>query len=120
MRAQKSIILLGGSNAVIKEGLADGLAQLGDKVHNLALGGGTNNIQALQELLCPRNAQILQNADLIVLEKSLNDIGAFANELECASLEVLKRNARWCFETLHKINKKVCILLLPRYDSPSL
>ncbi|WP_156471865.1 hypothetical protein [Helicobacter himalayensis] len=68
----------------------------------------------------PRNVEILQNADLIVFEKSLNDIGAFANELECASLKVLKRNARWCFETLHKLKRKVCVLLLPRYDCKQL
>ena len=68
----KNIILLGGSNSVMVNGLQKGLREYAN-VTNLALGA-TTSIQNLYELKREKNQEAIKNADLIVTESNINDI----------------------------------------------
>ena len=59
----KNIVLLGGSNSVMVNGLQKGLREYAN-VTNLALGA-TTSIQNLYEIYRPKNQEAIQNADYI-------------------------------------------------------
>ncbi|EGK8023257.1 hypothetical protein IO403_001439 [Campylobacter lari] len=102
----KNIVLLGGSNSVLTNGLRKGLQQPGVNLINLALGA-TSCIQNLYEL--KRKFQLIQNADLIVTESNINDSFSMNNVGNCRIL-------KWYYEELLRINKKILVLILPFYE----
>ena len=68
-----NVVLLGGSNSMMKNGIKSGLEQ--DNVHltNLALGA-SGSLQYLYELKLPRNQKAIMEADTIITESNINDI----------------------------------------------
>lgn len=116
MRKTK-IVLLGGSNSVIVNGLQKGLRQENIELTNLALGG-TDNLQNLFELVQERNQKVLNEADFIVIETNINDSHMIP---QGHSLQTIGRNFCWLCEKLYQLNKKVIFLILPFvYDNPAL
>ncbi|WP_236847690.1 hypothetical protein [Campylobacter devanensis] len=107
----KNIILLGGSNSVMVNGLQKGLREYAN-VTNLALGG-TTSLQNLYELKREKNQEAIKNADLIVTESNINEIGNNADEKEALSLEIIFKNLQYLYATLYELKKPVCILILP-------
>lgn len=107
----KNIILLGGSNSVMVNGLQKGLREYAN-VTNLALGSSTNN-QNLYELKREKNQEAIKNADLIVTESNINEIYNNADEKEALSLEIIFKNLQYLYATLYELKKPVCILILP-------
>lgn len=107
----KNIILLGGSNSVMVNGLQKGLREYAN-VTNLALGSSTNN-QNLYELKREKNQEAIKNADLIVTESNINEIYNNADEKEALSLEIVFKNLQYLYATLYELKKPVCILILP-------
>ncbi|MFG5086323.1 SGNH/GDSL hydrolase family protein [Campylobacter lari] len=109
-----NIVLFGGSNAVLVDGLQKGLQGNNIKLINLALGG-TTSIQNLYELKREKNQQALQEADLIITESSSNEIGGHNAPYQNLSLDIIYRNLILFYEELVKYNKPVVDILLPRY-----
>ena len=109
----KNIVLLGGSNSVMVNGLQKRLREYAN-VTNLALGA-TTNIQNLYELYRERNQEAIKNADLIVTESNINDIDQHAANNCNLSLNLIFKNLQYLYATLYSLNKPVCILLLPFY-----
>ncbi|WP_236846928.1 hypothetical protein [Campylobacter devanensis] len=107
----KNIILLGGSNSVMVNGLQKGLREYAN-VTNLALGG-TTSLQNLYELKREKNQEAIKNADLIVTESNINEIDNNAHEKEALSLEIIFKNLQYLYATLYELKKPVCILILP-------
>ncbi|MCW0223574.1 hypothetical protein OJP33_02445 [Campylobacter lari] len=62
-----NVVLLGGSNSVMVNGLQKGLRQENVNLTNLALGS-TNSIQNLYELKRERNQKSINEADLIITD----------------------------------------------------
>ena len=75
---KKNVILLGGSNSIMQNGLQKGLRDAietgggGVDFYNFALGG-SNCTQNLYELNRDRNKELIENADLIITESNTND-----------------------------------------------
>lgn len=111
----KNVVLLGGSNSLLKEGLERGLKGRNINLTNLSLGG-TGSLQAIYEIKRDRNKNIIQNADLIIIDKSLNDTGNHTIKNEFLSINIIARNVKWLFEELSLLNKKILVLILPRFD----
>ncbi|ARQ98539.1 sugar transferase [Campylobacter devanensis] len=106
----KNIILLGGSNSVMVNGLQKGLREYAN-VTNLALGG-TTSLQNLYELKREKNQEAIKNADLIVTESVINELDNH-NIIENLSLEIIFKNLQYLYATLYELKKPVCILILP-------
>ncbi|EAJ9572441.1 hypothetical protein E5B80_08620 [Campylobacter coli] len=68
-----NVVLLGGSNSVMVNGLQKGLRQENVNLTNLALGA-CSSIQNLYELKRERNREFLDSADLIITESNINEI----------------------------------------------
>ena len=68
----KNIVLLGGSNSVMVNGLQKGLREYAN-VTNLALGDSTS-VQNLYELCRLRNQETIKSANLIITESNINEI----------------------------------------------
>ncbi|ACM63626.1 hypothetical protein L8Y91_03695 [Campylobacter lari] len=62
-----NVVLLGGSNSVMVNGLQKGLRQDDVNLTNLALGS-TNSIQNLYELKRERNQKSINEVDLIITD----------------------------------------------------
>ncbi|MCV3383863.1 hypothetical protein L8T67_00495 [Campylobacter lari] len=107
-----NVVLLGGSNSVMVNGLQKGLRQENVNLTNLALGT-TNSIQNLYELKRERNQKAIKNADLIVSESNVNEIWQNYHEKEKLSLKIIYRNINWLYEELYFLNKKILVILLP-------
>ncbi|EII0700224.1 hypothetical protein LGS57_000472 [Campylobacter lari] len=103
-KKQIKIVLFGGSNSIIKNGLQKGLQQENVLLCNFALGA-TTSIQNLYELI--RRQDEVKNADLIITESNVND--SFSSNLNTY------RNLNWFYEEIYKINKKILVLILPYY-----
>lgn len=121
----KNIILLGGSNSVMVNGLSKGLKEGIEKLnastggglefYNFALGG-TSSIQRLYELI--RNKVIIKNSELIICESNINDTVASAlSEKESLPFNVLYRNVQWLYKELYALNKKVLIIIFPTFNN---
>lgn len=111
----KNIILLGGSNSILKFGLSHGLRC--DKKYNLALGA-TSSIQNIHAVSI--NKELVQSSDAIVTESNVNDIYNV-----CASgypLEIILENIDLLYEELYGIGKYVVVIIFPVfvYESKSL
>ncbi len=109
-----NVVLLGGSNSMMKNGIKSGLEQ--DNVHltNLALGA-SGSLQNLYELKLPRNQKAIMEADTIITESNINDIGNL-NAYAKLKLEVVIASIAYLYNELSKLNKKVLVLILPLYD----
>ena len=125
---KKNIILLGGSNSVmvngLQKGIREGIAKLNEgkdekeqlEFYNFGLGSSIS-FQNLYELLRERNQEILKNTQLIITESNINEI-ANHHGYSKIPLETIIRSIEWLYEKLHSLKKKVLILLLP-YMNPS-
>ena len=91
----KNIVLLGGSNSVMVNGLQKGLREYAN-VTNLALGG-TTSIQNLYELYRPKNQEAIKNADLIITESNINDIDHHLCKYKQFSLDNIFEELRLCY-----------------------
>uniref|UniRef100_UPI00112F9ABB hypothetical protein n=1 Tax=Campylobacter vicugnae TaxID=1660076 RepID=UPI00112F9ABB len=109
----KNIVLLGGSNSVMVNGLQKGLKEYAN-VTNLALGA-TTSIQNLYELYRPRNQEAIQNANLIVTESNINDIDQHAATNCALPLNIIFKNLQYFYQTLYSLNKPICIIIFPFY-----
>ncbi|WP_180381238.1 hypothetical protein [Campylobacter devanensis] len=107
----KNIVLLGGSNSVMVNGLQKGLKEYAN-VTNLALGA-TTSIQNLYEIYRPKNQEAIQNADLIITESVINELIGHNHPKENLSLDIIFKNLQYLYATLYEFKKPVCILLLP-------
>lgn len=106
----KNIVLLGGSNSVMVNGLQKGLREYAN-VTNLALGG-TTSLQNLYELKREKNQEAIQNADLIITESVIHELDNH-NIRENLPLDIIFKNLQFLYITLYKLKKPVCILILP-------
>ena len=111
-----NIILLGGSNSAISNGLQKGLKDISEKnggcFLNLSLGA-TGYIQNFYELKRDKNKEKFQKADLIVTESNINDMGHNSCEHENLPLELFYKNLNLFYQELCLLNKKVVVLILP-------
>lgn len=99
MRKTK-IVLLGGSNSVMVNGLQKGLRQENIELINLALGA-TDNLQNLFELVNEKKQQALLEADFIIIETNINDSYMIP---QGHSLQTIGRNLCWLCEKLYQLN----------------
>ena len=125
---KQNIILLGGSNSVmvngLQKGIREGIAKLNEGkdekeqlgFYNFGLGSSIS-FQNLYELLRERNQEVLKNTQLIITESNINEI-ANHHGYGKIPLETIIRSIEWLYEKLHSLKKKVVILLLP-YMNPS-
>ena len=107
----KNIVLLGGSNSVMVNGLQKGLKENAN-VTNLALGASTC-IQNLFEVVKDKNIEALTNADLIVTESNINELINSNDVKEQLSMATIFKNLYYLYGVLYKYQKPVCILVLP-------
>ncbi|MCV3482683.1 hypothetical protein [Campylobacter sp. CNRCH_2014_0184h] len=107
-----NIVLLGGSNSVMVNGLQKGLRQDNVNLTNLALGS-TTSIQNLYELKRKRNQKSINEADLIITESNVNEIGQNINKYEKLSLNLIYSNLYNYYSELSCLNKKILVILLP-------
>ncbi|MBZ7947222.1 SGNH/GDSL hydrolase family protein [Campylobacter sp. RM9939] len=115
---KKNVVLLGGSNSVIvnglQRGLREGIEQFNQhyskklKFHNFALGA-TTSLQNLYELKRDRNKIILENAKLIISESNINDSFCYDNSKIYKTVELL-------FNELSQFKTKILILILPFFN----
>ena len=111
MKKHLSIVLLGGSNSVMLNGLQKGLRGENIKLTNLALGSSIA-LQNLYELKRKRNQESLHEADLIITESNINEI-VNHHGYSCVPLSIIIAGIYWLYEELYRLGKKVLILLLP-------
>ncbi|WP_238702132.1 hypothetical protein [Helicobacter bilis] len=114
---QKNIILLGGSNSVMGDGLQKGIQDSlinkdEFKFYNFGLGA-CDVIQNFYELKRKRNKKIFENAALIITESNVNDVYNVFETHEKVPLDIFYRNLSWHYKELYFLNKKVVSLLLP-------
>ncbi|EOI3219988.1 hypothetical protein ACMHJR_000671 [Campylobacter jejuni] len=107
-----NVVLLGGSNSVMVNGLQKGLRQENVNLTNLALGA-CSSIQNLYELKRERNREFLDSADLIITESNINEIEQNWFELEKLPLSLIYRNLTWMYRELSYLNKKILVIILP-------
>lgn len=113
----KNVILLGGSNSVVQNGLQKGLKDTlmscggGVEFHNLAVGGCSSSQKIITIL---KNQKMFQNADLIVIETNINDFDVWAY-LDF-SFSVICRNFEALCRLLASFNTKILFLILPFAD----
>ncbi|EOH9361635.1 hypothetical protein ACMEET_001520, partial [Campylobacter jejuni] len=118
---EKNIVLLGGSNSVMVNGLQKGLKEGIEKFnttvnkeqeklkfYNLALGA-SSSLQNLYELKRNRNRTILKNAKLIISESNINDSWSYNNFEIYGIIESF-------FTELSCLNSKILILILPFFN----
>ncbi|MCV3453576.1 SGNH/GDSL hydrolase family protein [Campylobacter sp. FU_520] len=98
------VILLGGSNSVVKNGLRIGLENKDITLHNYALGLSTS-LQNLYELI--RHEKTINKSDFLISESNINDY------LSPMSLNIILRNIDYFYEELYKANKITIVLILP-------
>lgn len=98
------VVLLGGSNSIVKNGLRVGLENKDIIFHNYALGL-SSSLQNLYELI--RQKDTIKNADYIISESNINDY------LSLNDLNIIIRNIDYFYEELYKANKTTIVLILP-------
>ena len=113
----KNVILLGGSNSVMVNGLQKGLKEgieelniIGNRMKFCNLALGATSIQNLYEIKRKRNKNILEHAELIITESNINEISANDGGFP---LDIICRNLSWFYQELYFLNKRVLVLLLP-------
>ncbi|EHN0249482.1 TPA: hypothetical protein SBV98_001224 [Campylobacter coli] len=110
---KKNVVLLGGSNSILVQGLQKGLRE-NENINftNLALGA-TTSLQNLYEIIRNKNKQKIQSADLIITESNINDIGHYHCSI-AIPIKILIRNIYWLYEELYFLKKRILVLILPR------
>ncbi|MCR8706973.1 glycosyltransferase [Campylobacter sp. W0066.2] len=104
-----NVVLLGGSNSVIVNGLQKGLRQENVNLINLALGA-TDSIQNLYELKRKRNQQIINKADLIITESNVNDSWVMDDR-------ILFDNLKKYYQELSSLRFcKILVIILPFFS----
>lgn len=101
------IVLLGGSNSVLKDGLKSGLSQNAE-LYNYALGASTS-LQNLHELI--KNSDVINNADCIVTESNVNDFHSVW--LADFPIDVTLKNIDRYYQMLALANTKVLVIIMP-------
>lgn len=119
-----NVVLLGGSNSVVVNGLQKGIREGIEKLnknrtedeklgfYNFALGSVTH-IQNFYELKRDRNQEIFKDAELIITESNVNDVVANKDGKERLAFDLIYRNLNWYYTELHTLNKKVLVIILP-------
>ncbi|EMG7299460.1 SGNH/GDSL hydrolase family protein [Campylobacter upsaliensis] len=104
----KNVILLGGSNSVVQNGLQKGLKDTlmscgggGVEFHNLALGGSRSS-QKIYSLIA--NKKVIEEADLIIIETNLNEYDNFIYDLH---FDILQRDFEILCKMLANLNKPI-------------
>ena len=128
---KQNIILLGGSNSVMVNGLQKGIreeiAKLNEgkdekeqlEFYNFGLGGCAA-IQNLYEIV--RHKEILKNAELIITESSINEIHNHRFHNQNLPLQLIYRDLCWLYQELYSLKTKIVVLDLagePRLDPSS-
>lgn len=106
------VVLLGGSNSVIINGLQKGLKQDNVELLNLSLGA-TSSIQNLYEIV--RNRDKISSADLIISESNINDIYEVYSKCSSGNIDIIYRDLNWLYEELNSFQIRVMILILPYF-----
>ena len=101
------IVLLGGSNSVLKDGLKSGLSQNAE-LYNYALGASTS-LQNLHELI--KNSDVINNADCIVTESNVNDFHSVW--LAGFPIDITLKNIDRYYQMLALANTKVLVIIMP-------
>ncbi|MFB1639312.1 hypothetical protein ABZN45_01835 [Campylobacter sp. MRC_CM3] len=118
---KKNVVLLGGSNSVMVNGLQRGLREGINKIsnhkkdlkfYNFAIGGCTA-IQNLYEII--RHKEIVNSANLIITESNVNEIHNHGLTPEKLSLKLIYRQLSWFYKELFALKKRVLIIILPEY-----
>ncbi|GMM10550.1 hypothetical protein I12421_09270 [Campylobacter lari] len=110
---KKKVILLGGSNSILVQGLQKGLKECNNiDFTNFALGA-TTSLQNLYEIIRKKNKQTIQEADFIITESNINDIGHYHCSI-AIPIKTLIRNIYWLYEELYFLKKRILVLILPR------
>ena len=115
---KKNIILLGGSNSVMVNGLQKGIreriAKLNEgkdekeqlEFYNFALGA-TNSIQNLYELV--RHKNLAKNAKLIITDTSTNEAQHHFHPYQKLSYQHIYRYLSWLYQELYFLNTKILV-----------
>lgn len=111
MMKNYSIVLLGGSNSVMVNGLQKGLRGENVKLTNLALGSSIS-LQNLYELKREKNQEFLQVADLIITESNINEI-ANHHGYSFVPLSIILASVHWLYEELYRLKKKYSSCFCP-------
>lgn len=124
-----NVVLLGGSNSVIVNGLQKGIREGIEKLnknraedeklgfYDFALGT-TTHIQNFYELKRERNQEIFKNAELIITESNVNDVNSNARSYgsrEKLSFDLIYRNLNWYYGELYGLKKRILVIILPTY-----
>ncbi|KAA6231125.1 hypothetical protein FMM56_05410 [Campylobacter sp. LR264d] len=113
-----NIILLGGSNCVMVNGLQKGIKEVAKEkelnFYNFSLGYCTS-LQNLYELI--RHKEIFANASLIITESNVNEIYNNQAPREKLPLNLIARYIFYYYRYLHSLQKKVVVLILPFYKA---
>ncbi|WP_119081755.1 hypothetical protein [Altererythrobacter sp. B11] len=105
-------VLLGGSNSVLSHALSCGLEQQLE-VANLALGA-TTCVQNLCEVV--RNEERVRNAELIVTESNVNDVGCL--KYFGRDIRFVENSIDLFYRELFRLNPNVVVLILPVKANP--
>ncbi|EKG4579640.1 SGNH/GDSL hydrolase family protein, partial [Campylobacter coli] len=107
----KKIVLLGGSNSILSDGIPKAMKANKDiNFINLALGGSAS-LQNVYEII--RKKDEIEHADLLICESNLNDK---REDFHQRNLKQIIRDIVILYEQLNMLNvKRILILLLP-YD----
>ncbi|EAJ0325754.1 SGNH/GDSL hydrolase family protein [Campylobacter lari] len=104
---KKNIVLLGASNSRVLGGLQAGLDQENVNLTNLSIGG-TTSLHKLYCLKRKENQEILDNADLIILEVNIMDISITS----CLNLEKICLHISYLYDELVALKRKILVLIL--------
>ncbi|WP_216361592.1 SGNH/GDSL hydrolase family protein, partial [Campylobacter sp. P255] len=109
---KKNIVLIGASNSRVPGGLQAGLDHEDVNFFNLSIGGTTS----LHKLYCLRrkkNQEILNNADLIIIESNIMDTSI----LSILHVDCVLNNICYLYDELVTLRKKILILFLFEHRS---
>ncbi|KAJ9826506.1 hypothetical protein QR366_01660, partial [Campylobacter jejuni] len=113
---KKKIVLIGASNSMLFNGLRAGLNQDNVELTNLSLGGASI-IFSLYCTLREKNKDIVNKADLVILESNIIDM-IHGIDLY-GKIHLILRNIFLTYNELSKLNKKFLVLLLPLLEKHS-
>ncbi|EOU3288039.1 glycosyl transferase [Campylobacter jejuni] len=116
----QNVVLLGGSNSVMVNGLQKGLREgiikynqdenrtCNLEFYNFALGA-SDSLQKVFQII--KNKKVFQTTMLIVVELNLNEYGMF-NDVKF-DVKILDRNLEILFRILSNLNTRIVNILLP-------
>ncbi|MCI7047235.1 hypothetical protein [Helicobacter sp.] len=119
---KKNIVLLGGSNSLLvnglQKGIREGIVKLNEtrkeeeklEFYNFALGG-TDVVQNFYEAI--RHKDILGNAELVITESNINELHHHSDTHQKLSYQHIYRYLNWFYQELYFLKTKVLVLILP-------